>query len=130
LHQTIKRAYEKNKKLTFAVFVHKVDALSDEYKFDTQRDIQQRTTDDLADIGLDNVPLNFYLTSIYDHSIFEAFSKVIQKLIPQLPTLENLLNILCSVSCMFVIIRKFARREINVFKKFCLEFRNRKGVFI
>ncbi|ETE62749.1 hypothetical protein L345_11493, partial [Ophiophagus hannah] len=40
----------------------------------------------------------FYLTSIYDHSIFEAFSKVVQKLIPQLPTLENLLNIFISVS--------------------------------
>lgn len=37
------------------------------------------------------------MTSIYDHSIFEAFSKVVQKLIPQLPTLENLLNILISV---------------------------------
>lgn len=35
--------------------------------------------------------------SIYDHSIFEAFSKVVQKLIPQLPTLENLLNILITV---------------------------------
>lgn len=41
---------------------------------------------------------SFYLTSIYDHSIFEAFSKVVQKLIPQLPTLENLLNIFISVS--------------------------------
>ena len=41
---------------------------------------------------------SFHLTSIYDHSIFEAFSKVVQKLIPQLPTLENLLNILISVS--------------------------------
>ena len=37
------------------------------------------------------------MTSIYDHSIFEAFSKVVQKLIPQLPMLENLLNILISV---------------------------------
>ncbi|XP_033251421.1 ras-related GTP-binding protein D-like [Drosophila miranda] len=37
--------------------------------------------------------MSFHLTSIYDHSIFEAFSKVVQKLIPQLPTLENLLNI-------------------------------------
>lgn len=64
---------------------------------DTQRDIQQTTTDELADAGLENVQLAFYLTSIYDHSIFEAFSKVIQKLIPQLPTLENLLNILCAV---------------------------------
>jgi len=40
----------------------------------------------------------FYLTSIYDHSIFEAFSKVVQKLIPQLPTLENMLNIFVSNS--------------------------------
>ena len=40
---------------------------------------------------------SFYLTSIYDHSIFEAFSKVVQKLIPQLSTLENLLNIFISV---------------------------------
>lgn len=44
---------------------------------------------------------SFYLTSIYDHSIFEAFSKVVQKLIPQLPTLENLLNIFISV-CSFI----------------------------
>ncbi|CAH1762671.1 3111_t:CDS:10, partial [Entrophospora sp. SA101] len=98
LHQTITRAYSVNPYLIFEVFIHKVDALSDEYKIDTQRDIQQRTTDDLADVGLENVSINFYLTSIYDHSIFEAFSKVIQKLIPQLPTLENLLNILCSNS--------------------------------
>ena len=28
----------------------------------------------------------------------QAFSRVVQKLIPQLPTLENLLNILISVS--------------------------------
>jgi Ras-related GTP-binding protein C/D len=40
---------------------------------------------------------SFYMTSIYDHSIFESFSKVVQKLIRQLPTLENLLNILNSV---------------------------------
>lgn len=46
---------------------------------------------------------SFYLTSIYDHSIFEAFSKVVQKLIPQLPTLENLLNIFISVSTYYVL---------------------------
>ncbi|KAG9306692.1 hypothetical protein G9A89_004239 [Geosiphon pyriformis] len=98
LHQTVTRACRVNPELTFEVFIHKVDALSDEYKIDTQRDIQQRTTDELADEGLESVPISFYLTSIYDHSIFEAFSKVIQKLIPQLPTLETLLNILCSNS--------------------------------
>ncbi|XP_031232884.1 ras-related GTP-binding protein C [Mastomys coucha] len=62
------------------------------------RDIHQRANDDLADAGLEKLHLSFYLTSIYDHSIFEAFSKVVQKLIPQLPTLENLLNIFISNS--------------------------------
>lgn len=40
------------------------------------------------------------MTSIYDHSIFEAFSKVIQKLIPHLATLEAMLNDLCR-ACRF-----------------------------
>lgn len=52
--------------------------------------------DEINDGELD-IHMSFYLTSIYDHSIFEAFSKVVQKLIPQLPTLENLLNILITV---------------------------------
>lgn len=65
---------------------------------ETQRDIHQRITDELSDCGLDNIHLSFYLTSIYDHSIFEVFSKVVQKLITQQPTLENLLNILCANS--------------------------------
>lgn len=65
---------------------------------ETQRDIHQRATDDLSDAGFDDVCLSFYLTSIYDYSIFEAFSKVVQKLIPQLPKIENLLNIFIAVS--------------------------------
>jgi len=76
------------------VFVHKIDGLSDEYKADTFQDIQQRIGDELSDAGYVNPNVHYHLTSIYDYSIFEAFSKVIQKLIPQLDTLENLLNIL------------------------------------
>ena len=87
-----------NQNIKFEVFIHKVDGLSDDRKVEAQRDIHQRATDDLADAGLEGIHLSFYLTSIYDHSIFEAFSRVVQKLIPQLPTLENLLNILISVS--------------------------------
>ncbi|CAA20709.1 GTP-binding protein gtr2 [Schizosaccharomyces pombe] len=98
LHVTVARVVTINPNICIEVFIHKVDGLSDEFKIDTQRDIQQRTQDELADIGLENVPISFHLTSIFDHSIFEAFSRVIQKLIPQLPTLENLLNIFCSNS--------------------------------
>lgn len=46
----------------------------------------------------ENISLLYHLTSIYDNSIYEAFSKIIQKLIRELPTLENLLNILRTVS--------------------------------
>jgi len=98
LFLTVSHAYHINPKIHFEVFIHKVDGLSDDFKIDTQRDILQRLTDDFMDAGLESVYLSFYLTSIYDHSIFEAFSKVTQKLIPQLPTLESLLNILCSLS--------------------------------
>lgn len=75
---------------------------------ETQRDIHQRATDDLADAGYDgHIHLSFHLTSIYDHSIFEAFSKVVQKLVPQLPKLENLLNIFIEL-CISEISGKWA----------------------
>ncbi|XP_065175116.1 ras-related GTP-binding protein C-like [Sycon ciliatum] len=100
LHLTVSKAYQVNPNIKFEVFIHKVDGLTDDHRIETQRDIHQRATDELSDSGLDAIHLSFYLTSIYDHSIFEAFSKVVQKLIPQLPTLENLLNILISNSGM------------------------------
>ena len=98
LHSTIITIQRYNPAISIEVFIHKVDGLSDDFKLDTQRDIMQRTQDELSDSGFDNVQVSYHLTSIYDHSIFEAFSKVIQKLIPQLPYLENLLNILCANS--------------------------------
>ncbi|XP_059088039.1 ras-related GTP-binding protein C-like [Tigriopus californicus] len=97
LSETITRAHNVSRDIKFEVFIHKVDGLSDDIKIETQRDIHQRSSDDLMESGLeDRVQLSFYLTSIYDHSIFEAFSKVIQKLIPQLPALEDLLNLFVS----------------------------------
>ena len=97
LHMTVVRAYKLNSNIKFEVFIHKVDCLSDEDKIQVQRDIHQRVTDNLTDAGFDSIFLSFHLTSIYDHSIFEAFSKVVQKLIPQMPTLENLLDLFISV---------------------------------
>jgi len=98
LHVTVTKAYKVNPNITFEVFIHKVDGLSDDHKIETTRDIHQRVSDELEHAGLPDIHLSFHLTSIYDHSIFEAFSKVVQKLIRQLPTLENLLNILNSNS--------------------------------
>ncbi|KAF2756811.1 ras-related GTP-binding protein-like protein C [Pseudovirgaria hyperparasitica] len=96
LNETILNLQNTFPDINIEVFVHKVDGLSEDYKSDTFQDIIQRVQDELSDQGYENAPVSFYQTSIYDHSIFEAFSKVIQKLIPQLPTLESLLNSLCS----------------------------------
>ncbi|EOR04574.1 hypothetical protein E3P81_03967 [Wallemia ichthyophaga] len=101
LHQIILRAYKANKQVNIEIFVHKVDGLSDEYKLDTIRDIKSRVSDGLSDYGLDSLlrpQLSYHLTSIYDHSILDAFSKVVQKLAKQLPVIQNLLNVFCANS--------------------------------
>ena len=100
------------------VFVHKADTLSEEYKIgiwlliavvcssltccgfkENFRHIQQRVLDELLDISVEyeQIPINFHLTSIYDHSLHEAFSKALHKLTDSLPYLEDLLNVFCAV---------------------------------
>ncbi len=41
---------------------------------------------------------SFYLTSIYDHSIHEAFSKIVQNQMRQLRALENMLDLVTAVN--------------------------------
>lgn len=61
--------------------------------------LSARSLEDLQDAGLDGkVQLSYHLTSIYDHSIFEAFSKVVQKLIVELPFMEQMLDTFVAVS--------------------------------
>ncbi|CAN3374514.1 hypothetical protein DIURU_001360 [Diutina rugosa] len=92
LSMIIEYAYKVNPAINIEVLIHKVDGLSEEYRIDAQRDIMQRTGDELLELGLEGVQVSFYLTSIFDHSIYEAFSRIVQKLIPELPSLENMLD--------------------------------------
>ena len=103
-----------NPRVRYEVFIHKVDQLSEESRIEIQRDIYNQVRGHFSDSmgGLDpwaptstmtnlnsqDILINFHLTSIFDHSIFEAFSKVIQKLIPQFGHLERLLNHLLATS--------------------------------
>ena len=101
----VTRALHYNPSIVIEVFINKVDGelfLSDESKYDCRRDIMTQVTDELTDAGVspDSVHIRYHLTSIYDHSIYEALSRVVQRLIPQLPTLENLLNVLVSTCSM------------------------------
>lgn len=84
----------------FEVFIHKTDGLSEEYRYDAFREVRQRVQDELSDVGFGHREVAFHQTSIFDHSIYEAISKVVQRLLPQLPALEALLNRLCSTCGM------------------------------
>lgn len=73
LAMIIEYAYKVNPSINIEVLIHKVDGLSEDFKVDAQRDIMQRTGEELLELGLDGVQVSFYLTSIFDHSIYEAF---------------------------------------------------------
>lgn len=101
----VTRAVTVNPNIAVEVFINKVDGelfLSDESKYDCRRDIMTQVSDELTDAGVspDSMHIRYHLTSIYDHSVYEALSRVVQRLIPQLPTLENLLNVLVSTCSM------------------------------
>lgn len=100
LNTTILNLQRHYPNINIEVFIHKVDGLSDDYRLDIERDITIRIQDELSDQGFENAPVRFHLTSIYNHSIFEAFSKVIQALIPRLGQLEAMLTSLCR-TCRF-----------------------------
>jgi len=93
-------AYQENPAATLEVFVHKAESLAEDYKIENFCHIQQRVIDELFDTSqeYEQMPVNFHLTSVYDHSIREAFSRVLHKLIDSLPYLEDLLNVFCSNS--------------------------------
>lgn len=98
LNKVFKTAYETNPALKFEVFIHKIDGIRDDQKFELHRYINDRATEDMKAEGVNDLHLSIHLTSIYDHSIYEAFSKVVQKLIRSLPELENMLTMFSSNS--------------------------------
>ncbi|GJJ08383.1 hypothetical protein Clacol_002598 [Clathrus columnatus] len=92
--------YQTNPEINIEIFVHKADALADDYRIETYRHVQQRVFDELTDtnIDVDSLQLQFHLTSIWDHTILESFSQLVQRLIEPLPYLEELLNVFCANS--------------------------------
>lgn len=99
--EVIRRAYSVNRNINFEVFVHKVDGelfAIDETRADCQREFHGSLLLQLSHIGLTVGQVNLYNTSIYDHTVLEAMSRVIQRLTPQVPLLESLLDALVS-SC-------------------------------
>lgn len=67
------------------------------------RQINERVNDRLYDVSTEyeQLPLNFHLTSVYDLSLHEAFSRVVHKLVESLAYLEHLLNVFIAVRSFF-----------------------------
>jgi Ras-related GTP-binding protein C/D len=86
-----------NPKAAVEVFVHKADAdmyVNDEMKLELLNAVENQIRQEQADQALPE--LRFHATSIYDHSIYEALSKVVQRITPQVPYLQNMLDLLMS----------------------------------
>lgn len=49
----------------------------------------------------ENIQICIHLTSIYDYSLFEAMSRVVQNMVPHMTTLEDFLNIIVHVKHIF-----------------------------
>eukprot|EP01041_Mallomonas_annulata_P010500 gene10500-21899_t len=79
LVDTIAAAHNANPTMHFEIFLHKVDGdfMSEETKSERQQKIQQYITTELSETS-GEIFISYYLTSIYDHSALEAFSKVVQ----------------------------------------------------
>ncbi|KAJ1307792.1 hypothetical protein OPQ81_001877 [Rhizoctonia solani] len=105
-------AYDANiTNLPFEVLVHKAEAHSEDYRIDNFREIQQRIEDELYDHPSGSLhtfyPISYHMTSVYDHTTHEAFSRIVQRITSQLhvAALENLMNVLtpnCSMAKCFL----------------------------
>lgn len=103
LSVTMHKAYVANPGIQFEVFLHKVDGMSEDFRLDVLQNLRDRLTEELFDISPElesNMNVFYYLTSVFDNSIYESLSRVIQKLIPEQAVLERLLDLLCQQCSM------------------------------
>jgi len=101
LGAAILRAFGAKPDIWFDVFLHKVDKMSEEYKLDLHQAVRDAVDEDLFEAGLSETDrLAIHLTTVYDGSIYEALSRVVQKLVPEQAALEQLLDLACDQSGM------------------------------
>lgn len=61
-------------------------------------EIQSKLQDELGYLFEDREPMGFYSTSIYDHTLVQGMSRVVQRLLPQLRPVEELVDVLVTRS--------------------------------
>lgn len=79
LRDLIRTTNEIKQNIVYEVFIHKVDSdmfMTDDQKIDCLNEIQTSMRSLLQEFKT-QISLSFQLTSIYDHTIYEALSKVV-----------------------------------------------------
>lgn len=82
-------------KLTIDVFIHKLDGdamQNADARMETQALAQMECARVLREAGLGALPVTFHATSIFDASLFNSVSRVVQRLLPQHESLKRLLD--------------------------------------
>ncbi len=100
--EMIMNVLNKNNKISIEIFNHKADGAYFLKANDMNKhraEVQTKIKDIFNELTFD-INVGFYSTSIYDHSLYEAFSKIFQKSLPQNGLLSSLLDNL-STSCRF-----------------------------
>jgi Ras-related GTP-binding protein C/D len=100
--EVVVNSLNKNPKLDIEIFIHKADGayfLKTNDMNKHRAEVQTKIKEILDELRIE-INVGFYSTSIYDHSLFEAFSKIFQKILPQNGFLSSLLDNL-STSCRF-----------------------------
>jgi len=92
-------AQESHRNIKCEIFVNKAEIYCEEKKTEIVRDVRDAVAKELDDMNLDT-EVSCHITSIYDQSIFESFSWVVRKLIPEHDWLEALLNTLVQMCKM------------------------------
>ncbi|CAF0894411.1 unnamed protein product [Adineta ricciae] len=93
LVSSVQQLYSQGRNIRFEVLIHKIDGVHEPDRLERYSSIQQKVTVMLHECSIEEPLINFYLTSIYDHSIHEAFSKIVQNQMRQLRALENMLDL-------------------------------------
>ena len=94
MKKTINAVLFRNSKIRVDIFLHKTDGaffVQNTNISQKNNEINSTINKILSDIQLPS-PATVYKTSIYDHSLFEAFSRIFQKLMPQNNLFSKLLD--------------------------------------
>ena len=98
--------FAKYRSMKLVIFLHKIDNTNigqndyNKQRGEIQSKMKQMCEKFQKESSIDEIPISFHVTSIYNSTLFEAFSKMFQEMMPQNKSLSSLIEKLTD-SCNF-----------------------------